>query len=312
MNTISKRFIRLLCVRGRTTMSDAPIGIFDSGLGGLTVAREIAAALPHESLIYLGDTARCPYGPRTFDEVQRYVREIGGYLQSRGVKLIVIACNTATAAGLELAQREFDVPVIGVIEPGARAAVQVTRNRKIGVIGTIGTIESGSYSDAVRALDADCTVISVATPEYVEDVEEGLTLEEGYHEEFLRRAILSRGSRDGNYLDVLKRNGVDTLVLGCTHYPLLMQPLSTIMGEQVVLVSSAEETAREVTALLENEGGQDPISYTFMTTSNPERFAELGARVFGTSLGEVETIDIAALKKFGEAVDGKADGEDTL
>jgi len=293
-------------------MSDAPIGIFDSGLGGLTVAREIAAALPHESLIYLGDTARCPYGPRTFDEVQRYVREIGGYLQSRGVKLIVIACNTATAAGLELAQREFDVPVIGVIEPGARAAVQVTRNRKIGVIGTIGTIESGSYSDAVRALDADCTVISVATPEYVEDVEEGLTLEEGYHEEFLRRAILSRGSRDGNYLDVLKRNGVDTLVLGCTHYPLLMQPLSTIMGEQVVLVSSAEETAREVTALLENEGGQDPISYTFMTTSNPERFAELGARVFGTSLGEVETIDIAALKKFGEAVDGKADGEDTL
>ncbi len=145
-------------------MESAAIGIFDSGLGGLTVAREIARVLPNEPLLYLGDTARCPYGPRDLAEVRRFVLEIGSWLERRNVKLIVIACNTGTAAGLSLAQRTFSVPVLGVVEPGARAAVQATTNRRVGVIGTEGTVRSGAYSQAVRALDAGVTVFSAATP----------------------------------------------------------------------------------------------------------------------------------------------------
>ncbi|MCL2503299.1 MAG: glutamate racemase, partial [Coriobacteriia bacterium] len=147
-------------------MRSKPIGIFDSGIGGLTVAREIARALPNESLIYFGDTARCPYGPRALPEVRRFVIEICAWLQECGVKLIVIACNSGTAAGLALAQRIFDVPVVGVVEPGARASVMATRNRRVGVIGTDATIGSGAYSEAIRALDAGVTVFSVATPRF--------------------------------------------------------------------------------------------------------------------------------------------------
>src|SRR5574340_1502428 len=151
-------------------MRELPIGMFDSGLGGLTVAGEIMRALPHESVIYFGDTMRCPYGPRDPAEVRRFVLEIGQWLTLRPVKMIVIACNTATAAGLALAQCVFDVPVVGVVEPGARAAVKATINRKVGVIGTVGTVDSGAYSTAVRALDAGVTVFSAAAPRFVDGV----------------------------------------------------------------------------------------------------------------------------------------------
>lgn len=291
-------------------MSSAPIGIFDSGLGGLTVAHELARALPSESFIYLGDTARCPYGPRDLAEVRRFILEIGSWLTQRDVKLIVIACNTATAAGLALAQRAFPVPVIGVVEPGARAAVRATVNRRVGVIGTVGTIESGAYSRAVRALDAGATVFSTAAPRFVEIVEEGLRLDSGRMEGlladmadvFVRPSFyeIARG-----YLDPLKRSQVDTLVLGCTHFPLLKAAIGQVMGPRVRLISSAAETAREVAETLERRGqlapqGEQAVR-TFATTGDAAEFEQLGSRVFGESLGRVEYVELALLAQLPDA-----------
>ncbi len=285
-------------------MESASIGIFDSGLGGLTVAREIARALPNESLVYFGDTARCPYGPRDLQEVRRFVLEIGSYLQRRGVKLIVIACNTATAAGLELAQREFSAPVLGVVEPGARGAVMATRNRRVGVIGTVGTVESGAYSRSVRALDAGVTVFSAATPRFVDIVEEGLRRDTGKVEDLLAdstevfiRPSFYELARD--YLDPLRRNDVDTLVLGCTHFPLLSAAIGQVMGPRVAIISSAEETAKEVAETLARRDqlapdGSTP-AYEFVTTGNAEEFERLGSRVFGAPTGPVERIPLADL-----------------
>lgn len=285
-------------------MGSAPIGIFDSGLGGLTVAHEIARALPAESLVYMGDTARCPYGPRDLSEVRRFVLEIGSWLSEQDVKLIVIACNTATAAGLALAQRAFAVPVIGVVEPGARAAVHATVNRRVGVIGTVGTIESGAYSRAVRALDAGATVFSTATPRFVEIVEEGLRLDSGRVEGLLAETAdvfvrpsfyeIARG-----YLDPLKRSGIDTLVLGCTHFPLLRGAISGVMGPNVRLISSAQETAREVAEVLERRdqlaAADSRPTRRFATTGGAAEFGQLGSRVFGEALGDVEAISLDEL-----------------
>lgn len=286
-------------------MTDGPIGIFDSGLGGLTVAREVASALPHESIIYLGDTVRCPYGPRPLDEVRAFVLQICAWLEERGVKLIVIACNTGTAAGLSAAQTAFGVPVLGVIEPGARAAVQATINRRVGVIGTEGTVMSGAYSAAVRALDAGVTVYSVAAPRFVEMVEEGLRRDTGRVEDMLASAsdVFIRPSfyeiaRD--YLDPLRRVGVDTLVLGCTHFPLLAPAIGQVMGARVRLISSAEETAREVAETLARRQqlarGGAPV-HAFHTTGDPDEFARLGARVFGAPLGDVGAVTVAELER---------------
>ncbi|HEY5276253.1 MAG TPA: glutamate racemase, partial [Coriobacteriia bacterium] len=196
-------------------MNDLPIGVFDSGLGGLTVAGEIMRTLPHESILYVGDTARCPYGPRPQLEVRDFVLQIGAWLTRQHVKMLVVACNTGTAAGLAAAQRTFDVPVIGVVEPGARAAVKSTLNRRVGVIATVGTVESGAYSNAVRALDAGVTVFSVATPKFVEIVEQGLHMGPGSLEDIVAdssdvflRPTFYEIARD--YLDPLKRTGIDT------------------------------------------------------------------------------------------------------
>lgn len=285
-------------------MKNSPIGVFDSGLGGLTVAGEMARALPDESILYLGDTARCPYGPRDLEEVRGFVLEICSWLEQQGVKLIVIACNTATAAGLALAQEHCSVPVIGVVEPGARAAVHATRNRRVGVIGTVGTIESGVYSNAVRSLDAGVTVFSTATPRFVEMVEEGLRLDSGAIEgvlahsfDVLVRPAFQEIARD--YLDPIKRCGVDTLILGCTHYPLLAPLISATMGPSVELISSAAETAREVAETLERRGhlaesGSGAV-HRFATTSDPVRFEELGSLVFGSPLGTVEHVPVESL-----------------
>lgn len=285
-------------------MKHMPIGVFDSGLGGLTVAREISRCLPDESLVYLGDTARCPYGPRDLAEVRRFVLEIGSWLESRPVKLVVVACNTATAAGLSLAQRAFGVPVIGVVEPGARAAVMATVNRRVGVIGTIGTIDSGAYSKAVRSLDAGVTVFSAATPRFVDIVEEGLRLDQGPVEGLLAdsadvfvRPSFHQMARD--YLDPLKRSGIDTLVLGCTHFPLLSASIQQVVGPRVTLISSAEETAREVAEALARRGHlAEPgaaASYEFVTTGDPAEFERLGGRVFGAPIGRVRSVSLEEL-----------------
>ncbi len=279
-------------------MDDLPVGIFDSGLGGLTVAGEIMRALPHESVVYLGDTARCPYGPRPLEEVRHFVLEIGSWLARRPVKLIVIACNTGTAAGLAAAQQEFDVPVIGVVEPGARAAVKATRNRRVGVIGTTGTIESGAYARAVRAVDAGVTVYSVATPKFVEVVESGLRRGPGALEDWMSdsadvfvRPAFHRMARD--YLDPLKRSGIDTLVLGCTHFPLLSAAIQSVVGPRVRLISSAEETAREVADTLRVRGQlleEGEARHAFATTGDPDEFRRLGARVLRREIPMVEAV----------------------
>lgn len=295
-------------------MESAAIGIFDSGLGGLTVAREIARVLPDEPLVYLGDTARCPYGPREPAVVRRFVLEIGSWLQRQPVKLIVVACNTATAFGLSLAQQVFTVPVIGVVAPGARAAVMATSNRRVGVIGTVGTVESGAYSRAVRALDAGVTVFSAATPRFVDIAEEGLRLDTGRMEGLLATAsdVFIRPSfyeiaRD--CLDPLKRNGVDVLVLGCTHFPLLATAIGQVMGPGVRLISSAEETAQEVARTLASRGhlvgtGESAPRH-FFTTGDTDEFTRLGERVFGDRLGTVGRVSVSELSELSSKMESR-------
>jgi glutamate racemase len=284
--------------------SALPIGVFDSGLGGLTVARELMLALPDESLVYLGDTARCPYGPRDRDEVREFVLQIGSWLAERPVKLIVIACNTATAAGIALAQSVFDIPVIGVVEPGARAAVKATVNRSIGVIATVGTVESGAYSTAVRALDAGVTVFSAATPRFVDVVEAGLRMDDSPLEDWISqtadvfiRPSFYQMARD--YLNPLKRAGIDTLVLGCTHFPLLSAAIQQVVGSNVRIISSAEETARDVAETLSVRGQLAPgggAVHEFYTTGDPIEFERLGGRILSSATGAVGKVDLAHLE----------------
>jgi glutamate racemase len=287
-------------------VSDLPIGVFDSGLGGLTVVREIERALPQERVHYFGDTARCPYGPRDLDEVRSFVLQIGSWFARREVKLLVIACNTGTAAGLEAAQETFEVPVIGVVEPGARGAVMATVNRHVGVIGTTGTIESGAYSRAVRMLDAGATVYSVATPKFVDVVESGLRRGPGRLEDWLAEAseVFLRPSfyeiaRD--YLDPLKRSDIDTLVLGCTHFPLLSAAIQQVMGAKVRLISSAEETAREVAEILgardQLRTSPEPFDQEYSTTGDPHEFERLGSRVLGKPIGAVDHVPLEVLEE---------------
>lgn len=271
------------------TWNNAPIGVFDSGFGGLTVAREIMKALPNESLMYVGDTEHCPYGPRTIAEVESFVVQICQWLIDRGVKMIVIACNTATAAGLKTAQGLFDIPIIGVVEPGARAAARATLNRRVGVIATKGTIESNIYTDAIRNIDSGITVFSTATPRFVEIAELGIQMAKGPIENYTSlaskvyiRPEFQEIARD--YLDPLKRCEVDTLVLGCTHFPLLKTLIGGIMGTRVVLVSSATEVARDCADLLTRRGiacepNHEPAYQFFSSGEDLEDFRTFGTRV---------------------------------
>jgi glutamate racemase len=260
-------------------MADAPIGIFDSGVGGLTVARAVLDQLPHEPLMYVGDTARGPYGPLPIAEVRQYALEIMDRLVDDGVKLLVIACNSASAATLRDARERYDVPVIEVVHPAVRRAVSATRNGRIGVIGTAMTITSRAYDDAFAAAP-QLQVVSAACPRFVEFVEAGRTsgaeLLEVAHE----------------YLDPLLAADVDTLVLGCTHYPLLTGVLSYVMGESVTLVSSAEETAKDVyRTLVAHELVRDPAlaepEHQFIATGDPAAFEHLGRRFLGPEIGSV-------------------------
>ncbi len=284
------------------TYDNAPIGVFDSGYGGLTVLRELVRALPHESTVFVGDSARCPYGPRTLEEVDGFVQQICGMLVARGVKLIVIACNTATAAGLAHAQRTFAVPIVGVVEPGARAAVQVTRNRKVGVIATKGTVDSGAYAEAIRHLDAGITVFSTATPRFVEIAEMGIRMAEGPLEDYISGAskVYIRPEFEAiarEYLEPLRRCDIDTLVLGCTHYPLLKALIGGVVGRNVTLVSSAEETARDVQGLLERRGAladpaQEPTREFLTTGADVDEFRRFGSRVLSMEMPDARHLDL--------------------
>jgi len=258
--------------------------MFDSGVGGLTVMRAVMRRLPSESIIYFGDNARGPYGPRELTEIRRFALEIAEFLQSLGVKIIVIACNSATSAALLEVQRRCSVPVLGVVEPGARGAVQATHNRRIGVIGTVATVRSRAYQKAIHALDAGAHVHSRACPTLVEFVERGEVRGERVREEVRR------------YLAPLIRRGVDTLVLGCTHYPLLREVISEVMGEGVRLISSDEEVAREVEENLARRGylrpPHGPPQYRFLCSGDVEQAVSLGRIFLGPEVEKVEKVEL--------------------
>jgi glutamate racemase len=264
-----------------------PIGVFDSGVGGLTVARALMDLLPDERITYLGDTARGPYGPRPLDEVRTFSTGIIDHLAAQGTKLVVAACNTATAAidPARGAVLDFPVPVVGVIDPAARSAVAATRSGRVGVIGTVGTVESGAYDRAVAAVDPGVELISQACPRFVDLVERGRTTDAE-----VRDAAET-------YLRPLVDAGVDTLILGCTHYPLLTGVLSYVMGPEVVLISSAEETARRVFARLVDEGALSPgggtAAHRFIATGDGAAFSRLAQRFLGPRLSEVEVEPLA-------------------
>jgi glutamate racemase len=265
--------------RSTNDRSSAPIGVFDSGLGGLTVAHEIMRQLPAESLIYFGDTARVPYGPKSPDTVRRYSREISAFLLEQGVKAIVVACNTATAHALPTLRDELDVPVIGVVEPGARAAVRATRSGHIGVIGTAGTIRSQAYVRAIHAENPDVRVTALACPLFVPLVEEGWTNHEATH-------LVAE-----EYLAPFVKDPIDTLVLGCTHYPLLKPVIGEIVGRSVRLIDSAEETAldaRRMLAANDLAASEGEGAYRFIASDDPQQFLTLGRRFLGSAIERVE------------------------
>ena len=262
--------------------------MFDSGFGGRTVARAVLDLLPHESLVYLGDTGRYPYGPRPLRQVAEFAHQIGRTLvEEHGAKLLVVACNTASAAALESMQDEFDVPVIGVIEPGVRAAVTATESHRVGVIGTVGTIGSGAYQDAfaatAAATDAEIELCALACPGFVEFVERGETDSEQVH--VLAQRMLAPAIEAG----------IDALLLGCTHYPYLARTISDVMGRDVVLVSSADETAFELRSLIQTGTVDASVaenrSAVFVTTGDVQWFTDLGRRLLGPELEGAHSLE---------------------
>jgi glutamate racemase len=268
-------------------MDARPVGIFDSGAGGLTVLHECLVTMPYEDFVYLGDGARCPYGPRPRDEIRRFALEIASYLEQSGVKLIVAACNSATAAALPELQERIAVPIVGVLAPEAHAAVQATRNRRVGVLATAATIASGRYEEAVHALDAGVSVVAVACPRLVPLIEAGETTDE-----------LDRAVRE--YAAPLKAAGVDTVILGCTHYPMIRRVFERVLGRGTILVFSAEEAAREVAETLSRKGiGNDAAregTTRFLTTGSAGEFRDLGERFLQLPIPLVEQVAVADLE----------------
>jgi glutamate racemase len=271
-----------------TDTARLPIGVFDSGLGGLTVARAIREALPHEDILYLGDTARVPYGTRSPRTVMRYARGCADVLVKRGIKLLVVACNTVSAVAIEMLRVELDIPVLGVIEPGARAAVRATRSHKIGVIGTAGTIASGAYPREVAAVRSRAEVFGAAAPLLVPLVEEG------WLDGDVPRLAVER------YLAPLRSHEVDTLVLGCTHYPMLRSLIERVaseaIGAQTCVVDSAEATATELRGMVgvrvPKADDSRPGGLRLMVTDRPQMFATVAARFLGHDVADVEVVDL--------------------
>jgi glutamate racemase len=270
-------------------MDPRPIGVFDSGVGGLTVLHECLVTMPHEDFLYLGDHARLPYGPRPLPEIRRFAREIAVLLEARGVKLIVVACNAATSAALPELQEGCGVPVVGVITPEAHAAVQATRNRRIGLLATQATVEAGRYEALVRALDAGVRLTAVACPKLVPLIESadpfGADTVDAVRE----------------YAQPLKDAGCDTVILGCTHYPLIRPIFQRVFGRDVTLVFSAEETAREVAETLARKGIENAADregqYSFLTTGDTATFERMGARFLQLPIAAVEHVTLAELER---------------
>ena len=268
-------------------MSDAkssPIGVFDSGIGGLTVVAEIMRQLPNEEIVYFGDTARLPYGPKSNDTVTQFAIQDAEFLLEHGVKNIVVACNTASSIAVEALSSRYEVPVIGVIEPGALAAVSSTLTGKVGVIGTEGTIASGAYRRAITRLDRDIEVIETSCPLFVPLAEEGWTDREV-------TLVIAH-----EYLTPLRDAAVDVLVLGCTHYPILKATIAKVFGPSVKLIDSAEETAKEVGERLEDLGlkreGGNPPEHRFFVSDVPHRFREQAERFLGAPLPGVSVVTV--------------------
>jgi len=265
-----------------------PVGVFDSGVGGLTVLHECLVTMPHEDFVYLGDHARLPYGPRPLPEIRRFAHEIGAFLEAQDVKLVLVACNAATSAALPQLQEELTVPVVGVITPEAHAAVQATRNRRIGLLATQATVEAGRYAKLIGDLDAGVEFFPVACPRLVPLIESDDPFS----------AETTEAVRE--YAAPLKDAGVDTVILGCTHYPLIRPIFQRVFGRDVTLVFSAEETAREVAETLarkgiENGEGREG-NYRFLTTGEPSLFRELGERFLQLPLGDIEQVAVADLE----------------
>ena len=269
-------------------MDARPIGVFDSGMGGLTVLHECLVTLPHEDFLYLGDAARLPYGPRPLAELRVFAREIGAFLEDQGVKLLLAACNAATSAALPQLQEELSVPVVGVITPEAHAAVQTTRNRRIGLLATQATVAAGRYAELVRTLDAGATLVPVACPRLVPLIES----DDPFGPETIEAVR--------EYAAPLKEEGVDTVILGCTHYPLIRPIFQRVFGRDVALVFSAEETAREVAETLARKGIEnDPEregTYSFITTGDPENFRTMGQRFLQLPIGDARRVTLRELE----------------
>lgn len=287
MNNMEKR------ESGKRSTVDQPIGIFDSGIGGLTVLKAVRDEIPQEDIVYFGDTARVPYGTKSKETITKFSIGNVKFLQTFDVKIVIVACNTASALGLDALKSQFAIPMIGVIEPGAKAALLSTKNGRIGVIGTKATIGSGSYEASLKALDPSLKVFSQACPLFVPLVEEG----------WLDGGIVSKITR--MYLDHLKSFKIDTLILGCTHYPLLSKIIQKTMGNKVTLVNSAQETAKEARALLlrlqlanRREGRQ---TLRFYVSDEPEQFRILGERFLGRAIQSVAKVSDSFLDSASEA-----------
>lgn len=281
--------------------SSAPIGVFDSGFGGLTVLAELIRKMPSEDIIFVGDSARCPYGPRALEDVRRFALQICSWLVKRGCKLVIIACNTATAAGLRAAQIRFPIPIIGVVEPGARAAAHATHSRTVGVIATQGTVSSGAYENAIHNIDAGIDVVSLATPPFVELVEQGLrscgvesvsaqTAAELFPPERYRTLVQKT-------LEPLHGFPIDTLVLGCTHYPVIRNLIADVLGDTVTLVSSAEEAACDAKAILTRRRAladiqREAVRMFYTTGDDVEDFERFGSLVLGSPMRVAQHLDL--------------------
>lgn len=272
---------------GQEEWHNSPIGVFDSGVGGLTVAREIMRQLPNERIVYFGDTARVPYGNKSKETVTKFSRQIVHFLKKQEVKAIVVACNTVSAYALEELEQETDIPIMGVMKPGARASILATNNKKVGVIATEATVHSGIYTRYIKENDASVSVLEKACPLFVPLVEEGLW-EDPVTDEIARR-----------YLSELIDSGIDTLILGCTHYPMLRSTVAKIMGEGVTLVNPAYETARELKMLLAEKGlesehrpGLGTELYRFYVSDGAEKFKQLANSILTYGILSAKVVNI--------------------
>lgn len=281
-------------VANRQMVKDQPIGVFDSGVGGLTVVHALMQSCPQESIVYFGDTGRYPYGVRSKRVIVEFSRQLALFLEQRECKFLIVACNTASALALEEVRATVGVEVIGVIEPGAAAAVRATRNKHVGVIGTEATVNSGSYAEAIRTIDPAIQITALACPLFV------ALAEEGYSGKQATRLVAEE------YLAPLRDADVDTLVLGCTHYPLLKSDIAAVMGPGVTLIDSATEVARVVGEKLRSRNhhseNRQTTSYRYFVSDTPDKFARVGQRFLGRTVAPVELVDLETLHQHAESV----------